>query len=261
MIFDLKHYLRGRDFEKMGKTILCYVRNLATVATDCQPRVTVEDRSNYFAEDVPMERKIKPLTALAIGGIALAGLFVVTAIVSPGSLDKILHPGDERNERIKEEMERQKGNDADSRLKREEKTKSVDVTPTPSPEETPQAGGEDARGYERIPRPECISRDQVIRIISGSEEAREGRVIGISVTPDGGRITVSYRKKTFLGIGSGENQVEGILRRGLRNYFSDRLIKSVKVRSTGNGSVRRGAQNVNAEFLEIETLQAGCQWP
>jgi hypothetical protein len=208
-----------------------------------------------------MERKIKPSIALAIGGIMLAVAFVVTAIVSPGSLDRILHPSDERSEQIKEEMERQKGNDADGRLKREEKTKSVDATPTPSPEETPQAGEENARESERISRPECIPRDQVIRIIGASEEAREGRVVGISVTPDGGRIMVAYRKKTFLGIGSGENQLEGILRRGLRNYFSDRLIKSVKVRSTGNGSVRRGAKNVNAEFLEIETLQGGCQWP
>lgn len=215
-----------------------------------------------------MERKIKPLTALAIGGITLAVAFVVTAIVSPGALDRILHPGDERNDRIKEEMERQKRSDpnggSDDRLKREEKTKSAAITPTPSPEETAQPeepGKEDVRGYERIPKPECISRDQVIRIISASEEAREGRVIGINVTSDGGRIMVLYRKKTFLGIGSGENQIEGILRRGLRNSFSDRLIKSVKVRSTGTRSVRRGSQNFNAEFLEIETLQAGCQWP
>jgi hypothetical protein len=71
---------------------------------------------------------------------------------------------------------------------------------------------------------------------------------------------VAYRKKTFLGIGSGENQIEGILRRGLGERFSNRLIKSVKVRSDGKRSVRRGAQNVNVELLEIETLQAGCQW-
>jgi hypothetical protein len=215
-----------------------------------------------------MERKIKPLTALAIGGIIIAIAFVVTAIVSPGSLDRILHPSDETNSRIKDEMERQKRSDpngqSDDSLKREEKTKSAGITPTPSPNETAQPeepGKEDARRYERIPMPVCISRNQVIRTISASEEAREGRVIGINVTSDGDRIMVVYRKKTFLGIGSGENQIEGILRRGLRDSFSDRLIKSVKVRSTGNRSVRRGAKNFNAEFLEIESLQAGCQWP
>ncbi|HEY8459872.1 MAG TPA: hypothetical protein VIM99_05790, partial [Blastocatellia bacterium] len=68
-------------------------------------------------------------------------------------------------------------------------------------------------------------------------------------------------KKTFLGIGSGENQIEGILRRGLKNSFPDRLIKSLKVRSAGTRSVRRGADNVKAEVIEIETLQAGCRWP
>ncbi|HZF39434.1 MAG TPA: hypothetical protein VE715_11445 [Blastocatellia bacterium] len=212
-----------------------------------------------------MERKIKSSTALAIGGIALAGAFVVIAILNPGSLDRILHPGDERSDRIKEEMERRKGSEpdgrSDDRLKQEEKAKGVATTPTPSPEETARAGEGDVRGYEQIPKPECISRDQVVKIIGASEEAREGRVIGISVTPDGGRIMVAYRKKTFFGIGSGENQIEGILRRGLRNSFPDRLIKSVKVRSAGNRSVRRGVQDVKAEVLEIETLQAGCRWP
>jgi hypothetical protein len=211
------------------------------------------------------KRKIKSSTALAIGGIALAGVFVVIAIVSPGSLDRILHPGDERNDRIKKEMERSKGSDpngqADGQLRREEKAKSAATTPTPSPEETARAGEGDVRGYEQIPKPECISRDQVVKIIGASEEARGGRVIGISVTPDGGRIMVAYRKKTFLGIGSGENQIEGILRRGLRNSFPDRLIKSVKVRSTGKRSVQQGVQNVKVEVLEIETLQAGCRWP
>jgi hypothetical protein len=212
-----------------------------------------------------MERKIKPTTALAIGGIVLAGVFVAIAIVRPGSLDKILHPSDERSNQIKEEMERQKGvkpdGQTDDRLKQEEKEKSVAITPTPSPEETPRADEGDVRDYGRIPRPECISRDQIVKIIGASEEARDGRVIGISVTPDGGRIMVAYRKKTFLGIGSGENQIEGILRRGLRNSFPDRFIKSVKVHSAGKRSVRQGAQNVKVEVLEIETLQAGCQWP
>src|SRR5215467_13914687 len=102
-----------------------------------------------------MERKIKPSIALAIGGIILAVAFVVTAIVSPGSLDRILHPGDERNDRIKEEMERQKGIDpngqSDDQLKRGENTKSAPITPTPSSGETEQAeetGKEDLRGYE-----------------------------------------------------------------------------------------------------------------
>jgi len=212
-----------------------------------------------------MKLNIKPSTALVVGGITLAGAFVVTAIVSPESLDRILRPGEERNDRIKQEMERQKGIDAqgrsDARLGREEATRSGAITPTPVPEETAQAREGEIRGDERMPKSECISRDQVINIIGASEEASEGRVMGISVTPDGNRIMVAYRKKTFLGIGSGENQIEGILRRGLRNYFPDRLIKSVKVRSDGNRSVRRGAQNVDVEVLVIETLQAGCRWP
>jgi hypothetical protein len=212
-----------------------------------------------------MKFDIKPSTALAVGGITLAGAFVVTAIVSPKSLDWILHPGEERNDQIKKEMERQKGNNpdgrSDPRLRREGETKSGATTPTPSPEETVRAGEGERRADEQIPRPECILRDQVIKIIGASEEASEGRVIGISVTPDGHRVTVAYRKKTFLGIGSGENQIKGILRRGLRNLFPDRLIKSVKVRSDGNKSVRRGEGNVNVEVLEIETMQAGCRWP
>src|SRR5262245_66602309 len=55
--------------------------------------------------------KIKPATALVVGGIILAGAFVVTAIVSPKYLDWILHPSEERNDQIKKEMERQKGSD------------------------------------------------------------------------------------------------------------------------------------------------------
>jgi hypothetical protein len=202
--------------------------------------------------------KIKPAKALVVGGIILAGAFVVTAIVSPKSLDWIF-PGEERSDQIKKEMERQKGSDpngqSDPKLRREGESKTGAITPTPSPEETVRSRD------ERILKPECISRDQVVKIIGGSEEAREGRVIWISVAPDGHRVMVAYRKRTFLGIGSGENQIESILRRGLRNQFSDRLIKSLKVQSDGKRSVRQGVQNVNAEVLGIETLQAGCQWP
>jgi hypothetical protein len=209
-------------------------------------------------------RKIKPATALVVGGILLAGAFVVTAIVSPKYLDWIF-PGEERSDQIKKEMERQKGIDpngqSDPKLKREGESKSGAITPTPTPQETVRAGEGEIRGDERMPKPECISRDQVVKIIGASEEAREGRVIWINVTPDGHRIMVAYRKKTFLGIGSGENQIEGIIRRGLRNRFPDRLIKSVKVRSDGKRSVRQGFQNVKAEVLEIATLQSGCQWP
>ena len=210
-----------------------------------------------------MKFEIKPSTALTVGGITLAGAFLLIAIIRPASLDWILHPGDERSDRIKKVMERQKENDADGRsdaqLKRVGETKSGALTPTPLPEETVQARGGEIRADERISKPECISRDQVIKVIGTSEEAREGRVFGISVTPDGHRIMVAYRKKTFLGIGSGENQIKGIIQRGLRNRFPDHLIKSVKVRSDGNRSVRRGEQNVNVEVLEIETLQAGCR--
>jgi hypothetical protein len=212
-----------------------------------------------------MKLHIKPSTALAVGGITLAGAFLLIAIISPQSLDRILHPGDERNDQIKQEMERQKGIAADGRSNtqpgREGESKSGAMTPTPSPDEAARSGEGEVGGDERTPKPECISRDQVVNIIGASEEARAGRVIGVSVTPDGSRIMVAYRKKTFLGIGSGENQIEGILKRGLRNHFSERLIKSVKVRSDGNKSVRRGDQNVNAEVLLIETLQSGCRWP
>lgn len=212
-----------------------------------------------------MKLHIKPWTALAVGGITLAGAFLLIAIISPQSLDRILHPGDERNDQIKQEMERQKGIAADGRSNTqpggEGESKSGAMTPTPSPDEAARSGEGEVQGDERIPKPECISRDQVVNIIGASEEARAGRVIGVSVTPDGSRIMVAYRKKTFLGIGSGENQIEGILKRGLRNHFSERLIKSVKVRSDGNKSVRRGDQNVNAEVLLIETLQSGCRWP
>ncbi|MGH9751669.1 MAG: hypothetical protein ACREA2_02710 [Blastocatellia bacterium] len=212
-----------------------------------------------------MKLDIKPSTALVVGGITLAGAFLVTAIVSPESLDGILHPSDERSASMKKEMERQKGIDADGRSDARPgpggETKSGPITPTPLPEETAPGWEGKAQGDERIPKPECISRNQVVNIIGASEEAREGRVIGISVTPDGGRIMVAYRKKTFMGIGSGENQIEGILQRGLRNRFPDRLIKSVKVRSDGNRSVRRGSQNVNVEVLVVETLQTGCRWP
>jgi hypothetical protein len=212
-----------------------------------------------------MKLDIKPSTALAVGGIALAGAFFVTAVVSPKSLDWILHPGDERSDQIKKEMERQKGvavnGRSDAQLRREGETKSGAITPTPSPEETVRSGEGEIRGGEGIPKPECISRDQVVNTIGASEEAKEGRVIGISVTPDGRRVMVAYRKKSFLGIGSGEDQIEGILQRGLRNRFPGRLIKSVKVRSDGKRSVRRDEQNVNVEVLAIETLQAGCRWP
>jgi hypothetical protein len=210
------------------------------------------------SQSPPPRGKIKPATALVVGGIILAGAFVVTAIVSPKSLDWIF-PGEERSDQIKKEMERQKG--IDPKLKPEGESKSGAITPTPSPGETVRSGEGEIRGNERIPKPECISRDLVVRIIGASEEAREGRVISVSVAPDGQRIMVAYRKRTFLGIGSGENQIEGILRRGLRNQYPDRLIKSLKVQSDGKRSVRQGIQNVDAEVLGIETLQAGCRWP
>ena len=217
------------------------------------------------SQSPPPGGKIKPVTALVVGGIILAGAFVVTAIVRPKYLDWILHPGEERNDQIKKEMERQKGSDpngqSDSTLRRVEGAKGGAITPTPSPEGTVRSGEGETRGDERIPKPGCISRDQVVKIIGASEEAREGRVIWISVAPDGHRIMVAYRKRTFLGIGSGENQIEGILRRGLRNQFPDHLIKSLKVQSDGKRSVRQGVQNVNAEVLGVETLQAGCRWP
>jgi hypothetical protein len=212
-----------------------------------------------------MKLDIKPSTALVVGGITLAGAFLVTAIVSPESLDWILRPTDEINDSMKREMERQKKLEAngqsDARLRPKEETISGAITPTPLPEETILAREVETRGDERIPKPECISRDQVINIIDASEEAREGRVIGIMGAPDGGRLLVAYRKKTFLGMGSGENQIEGILRRGLKNRFPDHLIRSVKVRSDGDRSVSRDGQIINVEVLSIETRQAGCQWP
>jgi hypothetical protein len=160
-------------------------------------------------------------------------------------------------------MERQKGigsnGQPDARPGRE--AKSGSLTPTPSPDETVLAGGGEIRIDERIPKPECISRDQVVKAIYASEEAKAGRVIWVSSAPDGGRIMVAYMKKTFLGIGSGENQIEGILQRGLRNSFPDRLIKSVKVRSDGKRSVQQGERNIKAEVLVIEPLQAECRWP
>jgi hypothetical protein len=212
-----------------------------------------------------MKLDIKPSTALMVGGIVLAVAFLVIAIISPASLDKMLGPSDELSDQMKKEMERQKAIEAgarpDARPGPEEKMKSGAVTPTPLPEETAPAGEGQIRGDERIPKPECISRDQVAKIIGASEEARDGRVIEISGAPDGSRIMVAYRKKTFIGIGSAENQIEGILRRGLRNRFPDHLIRSVKVRSEGNKSVSRDGQTVNVEVLLIETWQAGCRWP
>jgi hypothetical protein len=209
-----------------------------------------------------MKFDFKPSTVLFVGGIALAGVFVLTAIFSPESLDWILHPSDERSESIKKEMERQKGNGADGRPDARpgsEEAKNGALTPTPSPEETIQPQEAERRGEERIPRPECISLNQIINSIRASKEAGEGRVIDISVNPDGRQILVTYRKKTFLGIGSGENQIEGILRRGLRNRFPDNLINSLKVRSDGFRPIRRGEQNVNVEILVIETLLVDCR--
>jgi hypothetical protein len=212
-----------------------------------------------------MKLDSKASTVLAAGGIILAGVFFITAIVSPTSLDGILHPSDERNERIKREMERQKMGDTpgqpDARPRRAEETMSDATTPMPLPEKTVRPGEGELGEAERMPKLDCISRDQVVQILGASEEARENRVVGISVTPDGRRIMVSYRKKTFLGIGSGENQIERILRRGLRTSYPDRLIKSVRVQSDGNRSVRRGDQDLNVEILVIESRQAGCQWP
>jgi len=208
-----------------------------------------------------MKSDIKPSKALAVGGILLAAAFVLIAVVRPESLDWILHPSEERSDQIKKEMERQKGIGSDARPGREEGVNSGAMAPSPSPEKTVGAGEGEIPVDERIPKPECISRDQVVKAIYASEEARAGRVIWVSVTPDGGRITVAYRKKTFLGIGSGENQIEGILRRGLRNNFPDRLIKSMKVQSDGKRSILQGERNVNAEVLVIESLKAGCRWP
>jgi hypothetical protein len=202
---------------------------------------------------------------LVVGGIILASAFFITAIFSPKSLDWILHPSEERSDQIKKEMERQKeiGSDGqpDARPGKEGEANSGAMAPTPSPEAAAPAGEGEIRVDDRIPKPECISRDHIVNAIYASEEAKAGRVIWVNVTPDGGRIMVAYIKKTFLGIGSGENQIEGILRRGLRNSFPDRLIKSVKVRSDGKRSVLRGERNVNAEVLVIEPLQSGCRLP
>jgi hypothetical protein len=210
-----------------------------------------------------MKPDSKNSKALVVGGIILASAFVITAIVRPKSLDWILHPSEERSDQIKKEMERQKGIGSDGQpgARPGKEANSGALTPTPSPEETVLAGGGEIRVDGRIPKPECISRDQVVKAIYESEEAKAGRVIWISSAPDGGRIMVAYMKKTFLGIGSGENQIEGILRRGLRNSFPDRLIKSVKVRSDGKRSVQQGERNIKAEVLVIEPLQAGCRWP
>jgi hypothetical protein len=212
-----------------------------------------------------MKPDIKNSKALVVGGIILASAFFITAIVRPESLDWILHPSEERSDQIKKEMDRQKGigsdGQPDARPGREKEANSGAIAPTPSPEETVPAGEGEIRAGERIPKPECISRDHVVNAIYASEEAKAGRVIWVNVTPDGDRIMVAYMKKTFLGIGSGENQIEGILRRGLRNSFPDRLIKSVKVRSDGKRSVLRGERNVNAEVLVIEPLPSGCRLP
>ncbi|HEX2491992.1 MAG TPA: hypothetical protein VHR27_21485 [Blastocatellia bacterium] len=210
-----------------------------------------------------MKPDSKNSKALVVGGIILASAFVITAIVRPKFLDWILHPSEERSDQIKKEMERQKGIGSDGQpdTRPGRAANSGALTPTPSPDETVLAGGGEIRIDERIPKPECISRDQVVKAIYASEEAKAGRVIWVSSAPDGGRIMVAYMKKTFLGIGSGENQIEGILRRGLRNSFPDRLIKSVKVRSDGKRSVQQGERNIKAEVLVIEPLKAGCRWP
>jgi hypothetical protein len=207
-----------------------------------------------------MKFDIKPSTALAAGGIALAGAFLITAIVSPESLDWVLQPEDERRDSIKKEMERQEAIGADDGLVAQEETKNGVVTPTPSREEAVMALEGQMRGDERISKPECISKNQVVNVIGASQEAREGRVVLISVTPDGRQVMVAYRKKTFLGIGSGENQIEGILRRGLKGRFPERLIQSLKVRSDGKRSVRQGERNINVEALLIENRQDNCRW-
>jgi hypothetical protein len=212
-----------------------------------------------------MKPDIKKSKALVVGGIILASAFSIIAIVSPKSLDWILHPSEERSDQIKKEMERQKeiGSDGqpDARPGKEGEANSGAMAPTPSPEAAAPAGEGEIRVDDRIPKPECISRDHIVNAIYASEEAKAGRVIWVNVTPDGGRIMVAYIKKTFLGIGSGENQIEGILRRRLRNSFPDRLIKSVKVRSDGKRSVLRGERSVKAEVLVIDPLQSGCRSP
>ncbi len=209
-----------------------------------------------------MKFEFTPSTVLSMIGVGLAVAFLFVAIFRPHSLDWLLDPSDERSAHVKREMEREKADAqpgaSPPQLNRpEEEPQREEISP-PLPAEPPPL-------EQPIPEPqsraECISRDQIMRAIVGSEEAREGRVISLGVTPDGSRIMVAYRKKTFLGIGSGENQIEGILRRGLKDLYPDRMIRSVKVRSDGKRSVQRGERNLSAEVLEIESLQAGCQWP
>src|SRR5262245_38985409 len=125
-----------------------------------------------------MKLENKSSKALVVGGIILAGAFVLTAIVRPQYLDWILHPGEERNDRIKEEMDRQKGIGSDARPGQGEQANSGAKTPTPSPEMTAQAGDEEV---QIDPKPGCIPRDQVVKTIYASEEARSGRVIWVSV--------------------------------------------------------------------------------
>src|SRR5262245_45643023 len=109
-----------------------------------------------------MKLDIKSWKALTFAGIILAGAFFVIAIVKPEYLDWIIHPGEDTNDQIKKEMERQKGIDtagrSGARSGEEGKTKSGAVTPTPLPGETVRAG-------EGDPKPECISRDKVVSII------------------------------------------------------------------------------------------------
>ncbi|HEY8459821.1 MAG TPA: hypothetical protein VIM99_05535, partial [Blastocatellia bacterium] len=108
------------------------------------------------------KRNTKPATALAVGGIAVACVFVVIAIVRPGALDWFLHPSDERNPRIKAEMERQKEIGAGERSKRDEAAKSEAATPMPSQEEAPRAVEENAGRYEPIPKQGSAGRYEPI---------------------------------------------------------------------------------------------------
>jgi hypothetical protein len=210
-----------------------------------------------------MKLEFTPATVLSVIGVVFAVAFLIVAIFRPQSLDWLLDPSDERSAHVKREMERKKGDAPQSSSppqfnRPEEERDRGGTSPPPLP-------AEPAPLEQLMPgpqtRPGCISREQILRVIGASEEASEGRVVSLGVTPDGSRILVAYRKKTILGIGSGENQIEGILRRGLKDRFPDRMIRSVKVRSDGKQSVQRGEQNISAEVLEIETMQAGCQWP
>jgi hypothetical protein len=210
-----------------------------------------------------MKPAAKTSIVLAIGGIIVAGAFAATAVLKPEYLDRVLHPGEEKNEQVKKEEESKKEIDPDTKLVPPDKTsdgspdepeneaKGGSSIPELVPEKTARAGELENRGDTRISDPDCVSRDQIVRVIGASEEARGGRVVGIRVTPDGNRIMVDYRKKTFLGFGSGENQIERILQRDLRKRFPDSLIRSLTVRSAGKRSVRRGDQNINVEALEI----------